>query len=149
MTYWRMQLHPAEPTAAAQHAYQSLVAGFIGLDFATDVGDLMATEQSQLPAGALDYWAFAHEMAPDDRVLVFAHHFPLALATVAGDYNYIRRPEPELGVWFRHFRRVTNVRYYADRVTNAASWQRIVMTDTIAPLRDPLSASYLLIESWP
>lgn len=148
MTNWRMQLHPSEPSLAAQHAYDSLAAGFIGLDFVTDVGDLMRTQQSQLPTGQRDYWAFAHEMAIDDRVLIIAHHFPLALATVAGDYNYIRRPEPELGVWFRHFRRVRGVRYYADRVTNAGSWQQLTMTDTISPLRDPNSASYRLIESW-
>jgi hypothetical protein len=144
-----VQLHPSEPHLAAQHAYQSLAAGFIGLDFITDVGDLMRTEQSQLPAGQRDYWAFAHEMVIDDRVLIIAHHFPLALATVAGDYNYVRRPEPELDVWFRHFRRVKDVRYYSDRVTNVASGQQFTMTDTISPLRDPNSASYRLIESWP
>ena len=148
MTYWRMQLHPEEGSLAAQHAYQSLSAGFIGLDFRTDVGDLVRTQQSQHPDGQRDYWAFAHEMAAGDRVLIIAHHFPLAVVTVEGDYNYMRRPEREIGVWFRHFRRVLDVRYYSDRVTNAASWQQITMTDTISPLRDPNSASYRLIDSW-
>jgi hypothetical protein len=143
-----MQLHPSDPSLAAQYAYQSLAAGFIGLDFGTDVGDLMRTQQSQLPAGQRDYWAFANEMTILDRVLIIAHHFPLALATVAGEYNYIRRPEPELGVWFRHFRRVGDVRYYSDRVTNAVTWQQLTLADTISPLRDPSSASYRLIESW-
>ena len=61
-----------------------------------------------------DYWAFVHEMTQGDCVLVIAHHFPLALATVAGDYNYIRNVDRKIGVWFRHFRAVENVRYYAD-----------------------------------
>lgn len=148
MTFWRMQLHPGESTLSAQHAHQSLAAGFIGLDFIFDVGDLMRAKRADLPAGQKDYWAFAHEMAVGDRVLIIAHHFPLALATVAGDYNYIRRPEPEIGVWFRHFRRVNDVRYYSDRVTNATAWQRLTMTDTISPLRDPNSESYTLIATW-
>jgi len=33
MTYWRMQLHPNEPGEALKHSVESLVAGFIGLDF--------------------------------------------------------------------------------------------------------------------
>ena len=148
MTFWRMQLHPGEPPLSAQHTHQSFVAGFIGLDFMFDVGDLMRAQQADLPAGQKDYWAFAHEMAVGDRVLIIAHHFPLALVTVAGEYNYIRQPEPEIGVWFRHFRRVNDVRYYADRVTNAATWQQLTMTDTISPLRDRNSASYTLIATW-
>jgi len=143
-----MQLHPNEPALAAQYAYESLTAGFVGLDFIADVGDLMRAQQAQLPSGQRDYWAFSHEMAVGDRVLIIAHHFPVAVADVTGEYNYIRTPEPELGVWFRHFRRVGNVRYFADRTTNAASWQPITMTDTISPLRDPNSASYRLIEVW-
>jgi hypothetical protein len=148
MAYWRMQLHPAQPTRSAQYAYQSLAAGFIGLDFIADVGDLMRAKQADLLPGQKDYWAFAHGMAVGDTVLIIAHHFPLALATVAGEYNYIRQPVPELGVWFRHFRRVTDVRYQADRTTNAAAWQKLTMTDTISPLHDPKSASYMLIAGW-
>lgn len=41
-----------------------------------------------------------------DVVLIMAHNFPFALVTVSGDYNYIRTPDPEIGVWFRHFRRI-------------------------------------------
>ena len=148
MTFWRMQLHPDEPALSARHAHESLAAGFIGLDFAADIGDLMRAKQADLPATQKDYWGFAHEMAVGDRVLIIAHHFPLALATVAGEYNYIRRPEPEIGVWFRHFRRVNDVRYYADRVTNVATWPQFTMMDTISPLRDPNSASYKLIAGW-
>src|SRR5687768_14770943 len=103
MTFWRMQLHPGEPALSAQYAHQSLAAGFIGLDFTLDTGDLLRANQANLPAGQKDYWAFAHEMTIGDRVLIIAHHFPLALVTVAGEYNYIRRPEPKIGVWFRHF----------------------------------------------
>ena len=148
MTHWRMQLHPNEQTEAVKHTVESLVAGYIGLDFTTDVGDLTRTTQSALPSNARDYWAFAHEMAVGDRVLIIVHHFPFALTTVAGEYNYIHAPAPEIGVWFRHFRRIEDVRYYGDRVTNARNWEPITMTDTISPLRDPSSLSYQLIDSW-
>jgi len=141
-----MQFHPNEPGGALKHSVESLVAGYIGLDFTTEVGDLTRITQSSLPLNAKDYWAFAHEMTIGDRVLIIIHHFPFAIATVAGEYNYIRAPVP--GVWFRHFRSVDNVQYYADRVTNARSWDQITMTDTISPLRDTSSMSYQLIDSW-
>ena len=149
MSYWRMQLHPSEPGEAVQHTIQSLAAGYIGLDFgSSDVGDLVRSSQSNLPDGQRDYWAFAHKMKVGDRVLIIVHHFPFALVSVAGKYNYIREKAPEIGVWFRHFRKVKDVMYYADLITNAHSWQAIKMTDTISPLHDPSSKSYRLIEKW-
>ena len=33
MTYWRMQLHPADPDQAVKHCVESLASGYIGLDF--------------------------------------------------------------------------------------------------------------------
>ncbi len=149
MTYWRMQVHPAQPALATRHTVQSLAAGFIGLDFVQEVGDMMRCTQQDLPAGQRDYWHFAHGMAIGDKVLIIAHNFPLALATVAGDYNYIRTTVPELGVWFRHFRRVQDVKYYGDLVTNAHNWQQLVMTDAISILNNPGSQSYQLIQTWP
>lgn len=148
MTFWRMQLHPDQPGEAFRHAVESVAAGHIGLDFESEVGDLRTARKSDLPASHKDYWAFAHEMETGDPVLIIVHHFPFALATVSGDYNYIRRPAPELKVWFRHFRRVEGVRYYADFKTNVASWEQLKMTDTISPLRSPTSRSYLLIQEW-
>ena len=150
MTYWRMQLHPNEPGEAVKHAAESLAAGFIGLDFprSAGIGDLLETPHERLPQHRRDYWAFAHEMRADDVVLAMVHHFPFALATVEGDYNYIREPDPRVGVWFRHFRRVRDVRYYGDFETNAHNWEHITMTDTISPLRDNSSRSYRLIEAW-
>jgi hypothetical protein len=148
MTYWRMQLHPGGSREAVKHAAKSLSAGFIGLDFAEDVGDLIIAEKSALPQGQKDCWAFAHEMEIGDKVLIITHHFPLALVTVDSGYNYIRQAVPEIGVWFRHFRRVRDVFYYADHVTNARSWESITMTDTISPLRSSSSKSFKLIESW-
>ena len=106
MTYWRMQLHPAEPGEAVKYCVESLAAGYIGLDFAVDVGDLCVINQRDLPETQHDYWAFAHEMAVDDPVLIIVHHFPFALAIVDGNYNYIKSTAPELGVWFRHFRKI-------------------------------------------
>jgi len=146
--YWRMQLHPDQSDLASFYTVQSIAAGFIGLDCSYDVGDLFRTTREALPEKQRDYWEFAHSMGKGDLVLFICHHFPFALVKVAGDYNYIRKPVPEIGVWFRHFRRITDVRYYADHVTNSASWKQIKMTDTISPLKDSHSESWRLIESW-
>jgi hypothetical protein len=148
MPYWRMQLHPEEPVGAIRHTVESLSAGYIGLDFATDIPDLLTVPQSALPENQRNYWAFAHEMGMGDSVLLFTHHFPFALVRVAGPYNYIRSISPEIGVWFWHFRTVNDVRYYGDFVTNAHDWERIPMMATITPLREPSSASHQLIEQW-
>ena len=148
MAYWRTQLHPAEPGDSIAHCVNSLAAGYIGLDFANEVGDLMETDQSALLPGQKDYWLFAHQMKEDDKVLIVAHHFPFALVTVSGPYNYIRSRAPELGVWFRHFRAVKDVCFYGDLITNAHNWEQTTMTDTISTLRETGSISYQLIESW-
>jgi hypothetical protein len=149
MAYWRMQLHPNDSHLAAKHALESLAAGFIGLDFEGDCGDLtLLPDASRLKTGEKDYLQFARDMALGDKVLIMLHHFPFALVAVSGPYNYIKTPEPEIGVWFRHFRRVDEVKYFADLVTNAASWEPITMTDTISPLKDPNSKSYKLIQGW-
>ena len=146
MNYWRMQLHPAKPAKAAFYAAQSLSAGFIGLDFHTEVGDLNRAKKGRIPKNQKDYVAFCGEMEIGDKVLIIVHHFPFAVATIAGDYNYILNPEPELGVWFRHFRRVKNVEYFSDFHKNVKSWEKYTMTDTIAKLKDPDSKSFKLIK---
>lgn len=146
MNYWRMQLHPNEAETSAYYASQSLATGFIGLDFGAEVGDLLTGEHQNILDTQEDYLAFAKEMKKGDKVLIIVHHFPFAVATVDGEYNYIRKTEPELGVWFRHFRRVKDVIYFADYNTNAKSWEQYVMTDTISILRDLNSKSYKLIE---
>jgi hypothetical protein len=148
MTFWRMQLHPSESEEAIGHTVRCLSAGYVGLDFASDVSDLKSIEQSELPNNQRHYWAFANEMQVDDRILLFAHHFPFALIRVAGDYNCLRERLPELGIWFRHFRSVDEIKYYGDFVTNARSWTSLTMTATITPLRDPESESHQLIERW-
>jgi hypothetical protein len=148
VTYWRMQLHPSESGGAVRHTVESLASGYIGLDFSEDVPDLLTIAQEALPANQRHYWAFAHEMDVDDRVLLFAHHYPLALVRIAGPYNYIRSRAQEIGVWFRHFRSVDDIRYYGDLVTNAREWEYLVMTATITPLRDSTSSSFQLIRRW-
>ena len=148
MTFWRMQLHPGQAEFAFRYSVQSICTGFIGLDFDHDVGDLMKVAQQNLHQSDRDYWQFAHGMALGDKVLVIAHHFPVALVTVAGEYNYVRTPAPQLGVWFRHFREISDARFFADRVTNAAAWEQYRMTDTISRLVDTHSKSYQLIDSW-
>jgi hypothetical protein len=148
--YWRMQLHPAKPSVSMHYAVQSIAAGFIGLDFATDPGDMKLAAPDSLPEGQKDYYDFAHRMAIGDKVLVMVHHYPFALVTVEGDYNYIKACAPEIGVWFRHFRRINKneTRYYADRVTHARQWEQIAMVDTISILKDPTARSYQLIHTW-
>jgi hypothetical protein len=148
MAYWRMQLHPDEAANAVRHTVNSLGAGFIGLDFANPPGDLTNVGAENIELSQRDYWDFAHTLAVGDLVLIIAHHHPFALARVSGPYNYIRTPVNHIGVWFRHFRAVEDVRYYSDFVTNPRSWERLVMTDTISILRDTSSASYRLIERW-
>ncbi len=148
MTYWRMQVHPGDSDKAIKHTVESISAGYIGLDFVTDTPDLKTISQETLPENQRNYWAFAHEMQIGDHVLLFAHHFPLALVHVAGDYNYIREKAPEIGVWFRHFRKIDDIRYYGDYITDARKWEYLTMTATITPLRDPNSASYKLIDEW-
>ena len=146
MNYWRMQLHPNAAEKAGYYANQSIVAGFIGLDFATEIGDLLLDAHQKILATQKDYVDFATKMAIGDKVLIIVHHFPFALVTVDGEYNYIRRTEPELDVWFRHFRRIKDVVYFSDFETNASSWEQCTMTDTISILRDPNSMSYKLIQ---
>ena len=148
MTYWRMQLHPSEPGGSVRHTVESLSAGYVGLDFVEDVHDLTTVEKQDLPANQRNYWGFAHEMDVDDRVLLFTHHFPFALVRVAGPYNYIHTIAPEIHVWFRHFRKVNDIRYYGDLATNAHNWESIKMNATITPLRRRNLASYQLIERW-
>ncbi len=81
-------------------------------------------------------------------MLVIAHHYPCALVEVSGQYNYIRHPKEELGVWFRHLRRIRILAYYADYEKNPKKWERTTMTDTISELKTKSSTSYELIERW-
>ena len=148
MNYWRMQQHPSQPANAVKHTITSLAAGYIGLDFGTDVGDLHHRQKEELPQGQQDYWDFAHRLDIDDVVLIIAHHFPFALVKVNGPYNYLSHSQPHIGVWFRHFRAVRDVAYFADFVSNALNWPKLTMTDTISLLVDKESKSYRLIEEW-
>lgn len=146
MAYWRMQLHPGDPEKSTFYSAQSLAAGFIGLDFnANKVGDLEIENTEDIPKNQRIYVDFARKMQVGDRVLIISHHFPFAVCTVTGEYNYIKNPVQELGVWFRHFRRVNQVRYFADHVTNAKSWEQIRMTETIGQLVNEDTASWNLI----
>lgn len=148
MNYWRMQLHPDDSENAVGHTMRCLGLEYIGLDFAQPLGDLTYVQPGRIPQSQRDYWDFAHVMEEGDYVLIVAHHYPCALVKVTGPYNYIRDPSRELGVWFRHFRRVETIGYYADLVTNPSQWEQTTMVDTISVLRDKSSLSYRLITSW-
>jgi hypothetical protein len=142
-----MQLRPAEPSESVKGCVESLAAGYIGLDCATDVGDPMRLDRATLTPGGKGYFLFAHEMAVGDRVLIIAHQYPFALATVHGEHNYILHPSKEIG-WSRHSRAVRDVSYYFEWQANPTAWVKTTMTDAISPLRDPSSISYRLIDKW-
>lgn len=127
---------------------KSLGLGYIGLDFASPPGDLTDVAPRDISPEQRDYWDFAHTMQVKDLVLVIAHHYPCALVRVVGTYNYIRDPEVELNVWFRHFRRVEVLGYYVDYEKKPTEWQKTIMTDTISPLHGTGGISYRLIEKW-
>lgn len=151
MNYWRMQLHPsADSPWAMEYASQSIATGFIGLDFdGRSAGDLLSDTNQKIPAGQEIYVDFAKTMAKDDKVLIIVHHFPFAIVTVDGEYNYIRRAEPELGVWFRHFRRIKDPIYFSDFVVGNKKWERnteITMPLTIQRLVNTDALSYTLIQ---
>ena len=148
--YWSMQLHPADPQSAMKYAVESVGAGFVGLDFKGEPGDLRGVKRESLAVGERDYWDFANRMQLGDWVLVIVHHFPFAIVTIDGDYNYMARPEPALGVWFRHFRRVdrAKTRYFADYRTNAAGWEQFRMTDTISILKSEDGQRIVLMKEW-
>ena len=149
MNYWRMQLHPNDSAKAILHSTRSLGRGYIGLDF-TDPspGDLMVGDRAAITQSQRNYVCFADTMDVDDLVLVVAHHYPHALVKVKGNYNYIRGPRKELGVWFKHFRRVKVLGYYADYETNPANWMRTRMPNTISVLHDRSRPLHKLIEKW-
>jgi hypothetical protein len=148
MTYWRMQVHLDDSRTTVRDTVTSIAGGYIGIDAPCDARDLGTVLRDALPASQREAWSFAQEMAIGDRVLVFVHHFPFALVRIAGRYNHVRAPIPELGIVFRHFRRVDDARYYADLAPNPREWESIAMTERVVPLRDPNSLSYQLIERW-
>ena len=158
MVYWRMQLHDSDKRGyAIKYCVESLAAGYIGLDFHKDPGDLSVIKKEdpdykdKLPGSESRCWVFAHEMKKGDIVLVMAHHFPFALVKIVGDYNYIKHTENDSPVmfWFKHFRAVKVLDYYADYIIREnQKQQKIQMTDTIQKLADSSRDSYKLIEKW-
>lgn len=62
MANWRMQLHPNAAPEAMRHAVESLAAGYIGLDFGSDIGDLLQSPTGHLTQAEKTYLAFANEM---------------------------------------------------------------------------------------
>lgn len=105
-------------------------------------------ETAPIQTGQKDYRLFLDEMRVGDHVLIQSHHYPFALVEVASEYMYVPNAPEAFGVWFRHLRAIRNPRFYADWITNPKSWERIPMTDTIAPLRDSAGQTYKLIDRW-
>ena len=155
MNYWRMQLHPGGDSRwAMEYASQSIATGFIGLDFGLTedgnvVGDLLADNNQKIPSGQEKFVDLAKEMAVGDKVLIMVHQCPFAVVTVAGEYNYIRISEPELKIWFRHFRRIKSPIYFSDFVVGNGKWLRnieLIMPLALQRLVTPTTDSYRLIQ---
>lgn len=146
--YWRMQLHPTDSTFSSFYANTSIAKGFIGLGFENKVGDLLELQDIEILGKQKDYLLFATEMKVGDIVLIMSHHNPVAVVKIKSDYNYIRETVPELGIWFRHFRKIEDeIIYYTDFETNKNNFQSITMSGTISPLRDENSQSRKLIQA--
>lgn len=64
--------------------------------------------------------------------MVVARHYPRALVPITGPNSYIRASKEELGVWFRHFRKVQLLGYYANLATRPTKWEKTIMTNTIS-----------------
>jgi hypothetical protein len=146
-----------EPRVALRHTVTCLAANLIGLDFGEysgptrpgdDVGDLLYVDPASLPETQRAFRAFATDMQEDDYVLVMAHNFPFALCRVAGPYKYVREIPQEPKIWFHHCRRVEDVRYYGDLVTDAHAWQRLPTPQTLARVSDEDGPVFQLIRRW-
>ena len=73
----------------------------------------------------------------------------LLCGSVAGPYEYVREIAPERKTWFHHFRRVDDIRYYGDFVTNARAWKPIPTPMTIGRIDAHGRGSvFQLIREW-
>jgi hypothetical protein len=154
MTYWRMQLHPNDSEKSIKYTSESLSFCYIGLAFFTDPGDLEITEPLDIHQSNNEYlyWQFAKNMDIEDIVAIFSHNRPFALAKVCGKYNYIKYPMTETGLWFNHFRKVENVRYFLDEY-NYDKWDKFFTSIpptqmTIQKHTDANKEIYQFIDSW-
>lgn len=149
MNYFRMQLHPDDSGQASKHASESISAGFVGLGFDEDPGDLtkVTPDKAQLSNNEHSYWEILN-IQKGDFILVMSHHYPFALVQVEEGYNYIKKPVHELGIWFNHFVRIDKLatRYYSDYITNPANWTKIVAIMTLQKLVKTDTLSYAVIE---
>jgi|JI10StandDraft_1071094.scaffolds.fasta_scaffold1514436_1 hypothetical protein len=149
MNYYRMQLHPDDSKQSSKHASESLSAGFVGLGFREDPGDLtkINPQDVTLSNNENTYWVIK-DIQPGDLILIMSHHYPYALVKVAEGYNYIKNPVPELGIWFNHFVRIDRefTKYYSDYITNPNDWQYITTTMTIQPLKNDETISMGVIK---
>jgi hypothetical protein len=114
INYWRMQLHPNESESAAFNTVKSLAAGFIGLDFNEERGDLTNLDQNKLETRTNNIKAFVYEILREVAALIYLHHSPFALVMEIEEYNFIKKPVPALDIWFKHFRSVGKVSFYSD-----------------------------------
>ena len=147
MAFWRMQLHPERIDRARDLALESLERGYVGLDFRGKVGNLSVshdgTEKGQRP-----YRLIQSEMAVGDLVLIQVGEEPLALAEVEGDYEFEPDPKNARGVWFRHMRKVGNVRYYDVYIQSGATRERLPLRPALQAVRRTDQPAYRLIERW-
>jgi len=149
MNYWRMQLHSSDSEHATRHTFRCLAAGYVGLDFHADVGDLMKVEREAItPSTQRHYHDFAWKMEDGDFVLVVVRNEPFALVRVAGEYNYTTTPST-LGVWFRHFRAIgrDSMAFWDDRRGRSQSADHAPMAGTLQ-IVNPGTLACDVIEDW-
>ena len=128
-----------------RYTVHTLGQRYLGIEVEDYLGDLTEIDPESMPASQRDGLDFARNMKDHDFVLVVVHDYPFALGVIDSPYYY--RPERK-GIYFRHLRMVSFVRYYADYKTNPRDWIQTPMRNTISKLQDPTSVSYRLIEEW-
>ena len=150
--FWRMQLHPDDKRYSFEHAVRSLAAGYIGLGFRDEPGDLTKInskeELKKISKDQGQYLPFCNEMQIGDIVLVISHHYPVALCEVTGHYNYVKEQSEEIGVWFNHFRGIEVLSYAADYETDLKKLKSLKMTDTIIQLKNEEKENWIFIREW-
>jgi hypothetical protein len=149
MHYWRMQLHPDDPPNAMRHTFECLAAGYVGLDFQRDPGDLLKIERTAItPSTQQHYHDLALKMADGDLVLVVVRNAPFALVTVRGEYNYTTAPST-VGVWFRHFRAIArdSIAFDADRPGDLRTTDHAPMVNALQVV-NPGTLAFDQIETW-
>ncbi|WP_061243625.1 hypothetical protein [Leptospira interrogans] len=148
MKYWRMQLHPDDQSLATDYTVKCLTNNYVGLDFPSGSYDLSEYDIDKLEAFPNNIRAFAKQITYNDYILIFHHNIPFALITEIGNYNYLKEVIPEMGIWFRHFRRFKKISYFNDVYKQGKDEHyKITMANTISEASED-TKTVELIKDW-